>query len=59
MGKAKSCLRSEGVKALGSGNLGVITWSEMTDSEATACAHLTVQKKAERSYTHPGPFQNS
>jgi len=59
VGKAKSCLRSEGIEVLGSGNLGVVMWSEMTNSKATACARLTVQKKAEQSYTHPGPFQNS
>ena len=26
---------------LGSGNLGAVMWSEMTDSEATVCAHFT------------------
>ena len=42
VGKAKSCLRFEGVATSGSGNSGAVTWSEMTDSEATACARFTV-----------------
>jgi len=41
MGKAKSCLGSESIAALGLGNLGVVMWSEITNSEATACAHFT------------------
>jgi len=41
MGKAKSCLRFESVAALGLGNSGAITWSEMANSKATACARLT------------------
>jgi len=41
MGKVKSCLRFEGVTMLGSGNLGAVTWSEMTDSKATVCARFT------------------
>jgi len=41
VGKAKSCLRFEGVAASGLGNSGAIMWSEMADSKATACARLT------------------
>jgi len=41
VGKAKSCLRFEGIVASGSGNSGAVMWSEMADSEATVCACLT------------------
>jgi len=40
--KAKSCLGSESIVASGLGNSGAIMWLEMTNSEATACAHFTV-----------------
>ena len=46
VGKVKCWLRFESVVALGLGNSGAITWSEMADSEAIACAHLTLVKSA-------------
>ena len=40
------------VVLLGSGNLGVIMWSEMTNSEATACAHFIVLISETSPVTH-------